>query len=95
MPVVILQMGGWTMNSLKHYVHKLKRSVFHKNEEFALEGGIFFGPGSDPKGSFYSSPKLNIYWNQPNSVVFLDEVEDERGLLKSWFSKIGKLRRSA
>ena len=91
MSAVILQMGGKTMNSLKHYVLKLKRSVFHKGEKFALEGGIFFGPGSDPKGSFYN-PKLAIYWYQPKSVVLTENHGRDRGRLKGWLSKLGKLR---
>lgn len=89
-----LQMGGKIMNSVKNYLFRLKRSVFHKSEEFALEGGIFFGPGSDPKGSFYS-PKLTIYWYQPDSVDLLDEPGQERGLLRSWFSKLGGMKKSA
>ena len=82
------------MSSMKQYLHRLKRGVFHRGETFALEGGIFFGPGSDPKGSFYS-PKLAIYWHQPNSAVPIEEPGRERGLLKSWLSKMGSKRKSA
>jgi hypothetical protein len=94
MSAVTSQMGGRTMNSMKHYLHRLKRDIFHRGEAFAVEGGIFYGPGSDPKGSFYS-PKLAIYWYQPNSVAFVEELGRDRGLLKSWLSKMGSMRKSA
>jgi hypothetical protein len=87
------QMGGNIMNSVKHYLIRLKRSVFHRGEELALEGGISFGPGSDPKGSFYS-PQLSFYWYQPSSVSIMEEPEQEKRSLRGWFSKMGKLRRS-
>ena len=89
-----LQIGGKIMNSVKHYLLKLKRNVFHRSETFALEGGIFFGPGSDPKGSFYS-PKLAIYWYQPDSVVLMEEPGREKGMVRNWLSKLGGMRKSA
>ena len=83
------------MKSVKSYLVGLKRSVFHRGETFALEGGISFGPGSgDPKGSFYS-PKLSFYWYQPESVVQMDERSDAKGLLKGLVMKLGGMRMSA
>jgi len=95
MSAVTLQMGGKIMNSVKHYLLKLKRDVFHRGETFALEGGIFFGPGSDPKGSFYSSPKLAISWYQPESVVLVEETGREKGMVRNWLSKLMGMRKSA
>jgi len=83
------------MNSLKHYMSKIRRSVFHRGETFALEGGISFGPGSDPKGSFYSRPKLAIYWHQPNSVVLMEETSRGKGRVKGWLARLGKIRKTA
>ena len=83
------------MNTMKHYLHRLRRSVFHRGETFALEGGISFGPGTDPKGSFYTSPKLDIYWYQPNGIVHTDDPVTEKGRLKGWLTRLGGLRKSA
>ena len=91
---VILQIGGKIMKKANHYLLKLKRGVFHRSETFALEGGIFFGPGSDPKGSFYS-PKLAIDWYQPESVVLMEEPGREKGMVRNWLSKLGGMRKSA
>jgi len=92
MSAVTLQIGGKIMSSVKHYLLKLKRDVFHRGETFALEGGIFFGPGSDPKGSFYS-PKLSIYWYQPESDVLVEEPGREKGMVRNWLSKLGGMRK--
>lgn len=89
MSAVPVQMGGNTMSSFKHYLTRLKREVFHRRETFALEGGISFGPGRDPKGSFYGSPKLDIYWYQPNGIVLPEESSQEKGRLKGWLTKLG------
>jgi hypothetical protein len=94
MSAVTPQIGGGMMNSAKHYLVRLKRVVFQKDEGFAMEGGIFYGPGSDPKGSFYD-PKLAINWYQPDSIVPMEEPGRERGLLKNWLTKLGSLRKSA
>lgn len=83
------------MNAVKQYLTKLTRSVFNRGETFAVEGGISFGPGSDPKGTFYSSPKVAFYWYQPESVVFMDEPSKPKGLLKGLLVKLGSLRMSA
>ncbi len=80
------------MKSVKSYLVGLKRSVFHRGETFALEGGISFGPGSgDPKGNFYS-PRLSFYWEQPDSVQLAEDLDGEKRFLSGWFSKMGKLR---
>ena len=83
------------MNTVHNYLFRLKKSIFHKGEEFALDGGITFGPGSDPKGSFYSSPKLSIYWYQPESPAVIDEPVKAKGLISSMILKLGSLRMSA
>lgn len=83
------------MNRVRTYLNRLRTSVFHRGEAFALEGGIFFGPGSDPKGSFYSHPKLSIYWYQPGSVTAVDELERDEGLFKNWLSKLSRIKKSA
>lgn len=83
------------MNSVKKYLVKLTRGVFNRGEAFAVEGGISFGPGSDPKGTFYNSPKVAFYWYQPESMVNIDEPERSTGLLKSMLVKLGSLRLSA
>jgi len=77
------------MYRVKTYLNRVRRSVFHRGERLALEGGIFFGPGTDPKGTFYGHPKLAIYWNQPASEAAVDGADEGRGLLNSWFSKLG------
>ena len=83
------------MKSVKSYLSGLKRSIFHRSETFALEGGISFGPGSgDPKGTFYN-PRLSFYWEQPDSVVQMDERPDAKGLLKGLVMKLGSMRMSA
>ena len=83
------------MKSVKSYLVGLKRSIFHPSETFALEGGISFGPGSgDPKGSFYS-PQLSFYWEQPDSVLLAEDLDEENRLLRGWFSKMAKLRKTA
>ena len=83
------------MNSVKNYLVGLKRSIFHRGETFALEGGISFGPGSgDPKGNFYN-PRLSFYWEQPDSVLLDEDSGEGKRLLSSWFSKMGKLRNTA
>lgn len=81
------------MNRMRTYLHRLRRTVFHRGEALALEGGISFGPGSDPKGSFYGHPKLAIYWYQPPSITVTEESGKEAGLLKGWISKLGRIRR--
>ena len=83
------------MDTVQNYLLRLKRSIFHKGEEFALDGGIHFGPGSDPKGSFYSNPKLAIYWSHPESAVIMDEQVKAKGLINSMIFKLGSLRMSA
>ena len=83
------------MSTVQSYLLRLKRSIFHKGEEFALDGGITFGPGSDPKGSFYNSPKLSIYWYQPESPVVIDEQVKAKGLINSLIFKLGSLRMTA
>jgi len=83
------------MKSVRSYVVGLKRSLFHRGESFALEGGISFGPGSgDPKGSFYS-PQMTFYWNQPDSVLWMEESSRKKWLISGWFSKMSKLRKTA
>ncbi len=82
------------MKRIKLHLYNLKRSLFNRSETFALEGGIFFGPGKDPKGTFYN-PKLGIYWYQPDSVITMDEPAGESGLIRNWLSKLGGLRKSA
>ena len=83
------------MNSAKQYLGKVIRGVFNRGETFAVEGGIAFGPARDPKGSFYSHPKLAIYWYQPDSAVVTDEQGRASGLLKGLITKLGTLRLSA
>ena len=83
------------MSSLMVYVSKLKRGVFHRGETVALEGGASFGPRRDPKGSFYSSPRVTVYWNQPESVLFMEDSEFAGGRVRGWLSKLGSLRKSA
>ena len=95
MSAVTWQMGGRDMNSVKHYLVKLTREVFHRGENFAVEGGISFGPGRDPKGSFYTDPKVAFYWNQPESVVVLDEPSKPREMFKGLLVKLSSLRLSA
>ena len=83
------------MKSVKSYLVGLKRSIFHPSENFALEGGISFGPGSgDPKGNFYN-PQLSFYWEQPDSVLWAEDFDGEKRFLSGWFSKIGKLKKTA
>ena len=77
------------MNRVKHYLSKLTREVFHRGETFAIEGGISFGPGRDPKGSFYNSPKVAFYWYQPESVDVVNEPSKPDSLLKSLVLKLG------
>ena len=83
------------MNGIKYYLQKVKQTVFHRGETFALEGGISFGPGSDPKGSFYDSPRLSILWYQPESVVLMEDNGRGKGRVRSWLSRLGGLRKSA
>lgn len=83
------------MHSVKDYFYRLRQAVFHRGETYALEGGIFFGPGRDPKGSFYDHPKLGIFWYQPETAAFLDEPGPESGRLKSMLKKLGGLRKTA
>lgn len=83
------------MSTIRQYLARLKRGVFHRGETFALEGGISFGPGRDPKGSFYSRPKLAIYWYQPDSVVVDEDTTQPKGLLKGLILRIGGLKLSA
>ena len=83
------------MSSMMYYVSKLKKGILHRGETAALEGGVSFGPGRDPKGSFYSSPRVTVYWNQPDSVLFMDDSRIETGRVRSWISKMSGLRRSA
>lgn len=83
------------MNSVKQYLMRLKRGVLHRGEDFALEGGISFGPGTDPKGSFYDKPHLSIYWYQPDSATHLDKKVRSVGLVKGLIMKLGSLRMSA
>jgi len=83
------------MNVVKQYLVKLKRGVFHRGEALALEGGISFGPGRDPKGSFYSRPKLAIYWYRPDSAVLMDDHGKTEGLIKGLVKKLGGMRLSA
>ena len=83
------------MNTVKEYLYKLRQAVFHRGETLALEGGISFGPGRDPKGSFYNHPKLGIYWYQPESAVLMDETEPERGHLKRMLTKLRHFRKTA
>jgi len=83
------------MNTMKHYLLRIRRNVFHKSEAYALEGGITFGPGSDPKGSFNGSPKLAIYWYQPNSALPMEEAGLEKRSLRGLMSKMGMLRKTA
>ena len=83
------------MNSMKQYLVKLTRGIFHRGEALAVEGGISFGPGSDPKGTFYNSPKVAFYWYQPETVVDMDESERSTGMLKGLLMKLGSLRMSA
>lgn len=82
------------MKRIKLHLHNLKRSLFHRSETFALEGGIFFGPGKDPKGNFYN-PRLGIYWYQPDSVDAVGEPAEESGLFSNWLTKLRGMRRSA
>jgi hypothetical protein len=77
------------MKRVKHCLAKLTREVFHRGETFAIEGGISFGPGRDPKGSFYNSPKVAFYWYQPDSANVMDEQSKPDSLLKSLVLKIG------
>jgi hypothetical protein len=83
------------MNSAKQYLVKIVRGVFHRGETFAVEGGISFGPGHDPKGSFYNSPKVAFYWYQPESDIEVEERAGSKGLLKGLVMKLGSLRLSA
>jgi len=83
------------MNIVKQYLMKLKRDVFHRGESLALEGGISFGPGRDPKGSFYSRPKLAIYWYQPDSAAVVDHPVKQKGLFHGLVKKLGGVRFSA
>ena len=83
------------MNSVKHYLAKLAREVFHRGDTFAVEGGISFGPGRDPKGSFYTSPKVSFYWYQPESAVDMDEPSKSDSLIRSLILKLGSMRLSA
>ena len=83
------------MKNVRSYLSGLKKSIFHRGETFALEGGISFGPGSgDPKGNFYS-PQLSFYWEQPDSVLLAEDLDGEKGFLSGWLSKMGKLRKTA
>ena len=83
------------MSSLMVYVNKLKRGVLHRGEAAALDGGVSFGPGRDPKGSFYNSPRVTVYWNQPESVLFMEDLEPAGGRVRNWLSKLGGLRKTA
>jgi len=83
------------MNGVKQYLVKLARGVFHRGETFAVEGGISFGPGSDPKGSFYTKPRIAVYWYQPDSVTDIEDHGQPKGLLKGLVMKLGSLRLSA
>jgi len=76
------------MKSVKQYLQKLTRGIFHRGESFALEGGISFGPASDPKGSFYSKPKLEIYWYQPGNVAGMDEPAKGKSFITGWITRI-------
>ena len=80
------------MGSIRQYFKKLKRGVFHRSEAFAAEGGIFFGPGRDPKGNFYS-PRLGIYWYEPDTMVPVKIARQDKGWLESWFDKLVRVGR--
>lgn len=83
------------MNSVKKYLIRLKRGVLHRSENFALEGGISFGPGTDPKGTFYDNPHLSIYWYQPESAGGTRDKVRSIGLVKGLILKLGNLKMSA
>lgn len=79
------------MKGVKHYMQKLTRGIFHRTDAFALEGGISFGPGSDPKGSFYSRPRLEIYWNQPGDTADMQQPNSTKGLFTGWLTRLMNL----
>ena len=79
------------MKSVKQYLQKLTRGIFHRGETFALEGGIYFGPASDPKGSFFSHPKLEIYWYQPGNAVSMDEPAKGKSFIAGWITRIANM----
>lgn len=82
------------MGSIRHYIAKLRHSILARDKDLAAEGGIFFGPGHDPKGSFYS-PRISVLWQQPESVVFLDEADSGGGRVRGWLTRLGVAKKTA